>query len=546
MSGSTIADILLEAGRQAADARRASGSILGQAVSNIGQLPGQVIAEKRQNDLAAAKSADDAQERTLRGAQIKDIQDAQGKRTKLDQVWASGLINEDGSINLAKARTATQAQGVPDAYPDFEEMARKWDKGQTDLAQSKAKAAEANLQLEDLTKEHLGSSGLDIQNHGNDPHYFAVFVAKHATPKDGLLDPNDAETLLQNAQTPEAVKQITDGWIKNAPSYARSHTPAALTEQKLKDAQLLEAQQKTLGTVPETPAQKSERQNREAMLTFTKMREEEAHRHNLATEQAANPYGVGTGTSPAGGGAPAVAGPTGDAFLKTLDPGTAEEVKAYAEGRRPFPTGMSQSKLQPLIKLVGQYDPTFDAANFNARSKARQDFTSGASAKQITALNTVLGHLDDLSEKGGALGNTSLPSYNAIKNWLKTQSGSQDVTNFNTVRKGVTDELTRVWRQAGGSESDIKTWAESLNSAQSPEQLTGAFTTIAGMIGSRLDALQNQKDQGFGQLGKDIQIITPKSRAIMDKLTGQSAPSGVPTVGSTFQGAKVLKVEKVK
>lgn len=530
MSGSTIADILLEAGRQAADARRASGSILGQAVSNIGQLPGQVIAEKRQNDLAAAKSADDAQERTLRGAQIKDIQDAQGKRTKLDQVWASGLINEDGSINLAKARTATQAQGVPDAYPDFEEMARKWDKGQTDLAESKAKAAEANLQLEDLTKEHLGSSGLDIQNHGNDPHYFAVFVAKHATPKDGLLDPNDAETLLQNAQTPEAVKQITDGWIQNSPSYARSHTPAALTEQKLKDAQLLEAQQKTLGTVPETPAQKSERMNREAMLTFEKMRIEESKRHNLATEQAANPFGV---SAPSGAGTPATTGPTGDAFLKTLDPGTAEEVKAYAEGRRPFPTGMSMARLQPLIKLVGQYDPTFDAANYNARNKARSDFQSpsGTGGKTINALNTALQHAGKLSDLIETLDNSEYPLYNAVANPIRSASGKTEVTNYQAVAPQLAKEIERAWRGSGGSQADIQELISSIGKNMGKQQQREALSNFVDLVKGKLDATEQQRDNVMGAAGKTIPILFEQNKAMIDKIEQRASGSAAQPVG---------------
>lgn len=249
----------------------------------------------------------------------------------------------------------------------------------------------------------------------------------------------------------------------------------------------------------------------------------------------AAPGGTPAAQTPAGGApaaAPAPQGaatmPTGIDFLKRLPPPVANQVKAYAEGRMPIPTGMGMAKLQPLLQMITQYDPTFDAANYNARSKTRQDFTSGASAKQITALNTVVGHLDDLSTKSEALGNTDVQKFNAIKNWLKTQTGSPDVTNFDTVRKGVTDELTRVWRQAGGSEQDIKTWGESLNAAQSPKQLTGAFGTIAGMIESRLSALENQKLQGMGAAGKDINIITPRSRTVLDRLQG-TKPAAAPT-----------------
>jgi len=215
---------------------------------------------------------------------------------------------------------------------------------------------------------------------------------------------------------------------------------------------------------------------------------------------------------------------TGEEYLKTLDPKIASEVKAYAEGRRPFPQGFALKSpyFQQLIQAVGQYDPSYDFSVPGGRAKTRADFTAGNSAKQITALNTVVGHLGDLSEKVSALNNSDVQAFNSAKNWFKTQTGSPDVTNFNTVKKGVQDELTRVWRQSGGSEQDIKTWGESLNSAGSNAQLHGVLRTIGGMLEARLSALANQKDQGLGKFGGDIRVLTPQSRKTLDLLEGRA------------------------
>jgi hypothetical protein len=242
----------------------------------------------------------------------------------------------------------------------------------------------------------------------------------------------------------------------------------------------------------------------------------------------ADPFG-GMAQSGAAGAAVS-SGLSGDDFLKTLAPNIATEVKAYAEGRRPFPSGMAMKTpyFQKMIELVGQYDPTFDAANFNARSKARQDFTSGASAKNINALNTVVGHLSDLSQKASALGNSNSQYYNELKNWVKTKMGDAAVPSFETVKKGVTDELTRVWRQASGAEADIKAWAESLNAANSPAQFQGVLATISDMIESKLSALENQRDQAMGKGGRDIAIITPQTRQNLDALKGSSAAPSNP------------------
>lgn len=255
------------------------------------------------------------------------------------------------------------------------------------------------------------------------------------------------------------------------------------------------------------------------------------------TSPGAPPAQLAGGAMPAPN-APALGpgGPTGDEFLKSLPPGLASSVKGIAEGRLQIsPRQMSTPSGQALLSATMKYDPTFDAINYQSRQKARNNFEAGDASKQIVALNTVVGHLGDLNDKIGALSNSESPMFNAAKNWLKNQTGSADVTNFDTVKKGVTDELTRVWRGSGGSEQDIKSWSQGLSSAMSPEQLKGQMATLGGMIESRLSALDAQKTQALGAGGRDIQVITPESRQKLDALQGRTAPGG-PAVGTVKGG----------
>jgi hypothetical protein len=255
------------------------------------------------------------------------------------------------------------------------------------------------------------------------------------------------------------------------------------------------------------------------------------------TSPGAPPAALPGGALPQPGANLGPGGATGDEFLKTLPTGLQSTVKALAEGRlQPSPRQMSTPAGQALLSATMKYDPSFDAVNYGGRAKARTNFEAGDASKQIVALNTVVGHLGDLSGKMDALGNSGTPAYNAVKNWIKTQTGSPDVTNFDTVKKGVTDELTRVWRQAGGSEQDIKSWASGLSAAGSPEQLKGQLATIGGMLESRLSALDAQKNQALGVGGKDIQVITPESRKTLDVLQGRNAPSGAPAAGTVKGG----------
>lgn len=210
---------------------------------------------------------------------------------------------------------------------------------------------------------------------------------------------------------------------------------------------------------------------------------------------------------------------TGDAVLSRVPPQIASQVKALAEGRMAFPTGnaLRSSYWQSMMSLVARYDPSFDAVNYNARSKTRSDFTSGKSAQTINALNTVAQHLDRLSTAADALNNNSWTSYNTLANFLSRQSGSKTVTNFETDKKAVVDELTRAWRQAGGSEGDIKSWSSVLDAANSPEQLHGAIGEMGHLLEGKLTALESQFKQGMGAAA-DIPVVTPQARAVLSKL----------------------------
>src|SRR5579872_2292770 len=135
-------------------------------------------------------------------------------------------------------------------------------------------------------------------------------------------------------------------------------------------------------------------------------------------------------------GAAAMAG-HGEDFLKTLKPEVAAQVKALAEGRMAFPSGFALRSpyWQQMLQAVSQYDPTFDAVNYTARAKTRSDFTSGAAAKNVTSLNTVIGHLDELDKAARDLNNSNWRTYNSVKNFIETETGDPRVQRFNAAKK---------------------------------------------------------------------------------------------------------------
>lgn len=231
----------------------------------------------------------------------------------------------------------------------------------------------------------------------------------------------------------------------------------------------------------------------------------------------------GPAVSPAGvpGGVPL---PTtnehGDAFLSALSPGDAATVKALAEGRLAFPTGaaLRAPYWQSMLTNVATYDPSFEAANYQARSRTRNDFTSGKSAQTINSLNTVLGHMGDLSDSADKLNNSGLPWWNSLANATLNAAGDPRIKEFDANKKAVVDEMTRVYRGTGGSEQDIKTWSDALDNAGSPEQLQGVIGKISELLQSKINALTDQYRQGMGTIGQHQSFITPKAQATLKKL----------------------------
>jgi len=251
------------------------------------------------------------------------------------------------------------------------------------------------------------------------------------------------------------------------------------------------------------------------------------------------PGGPADTAPPPGSAAVGVSGPD---FLSTLPAGEQTQVKALAEGRLQFPSGaaLKTPYWQHILQSVGQYDPTFDQANPRSRAQTRVDFTSGKSAQNITALNTVIGHLDDLDHAISSLNNTGFPLNNTIAHGIAQATGTDArIRNFETAKTAVANELTRVFRGTGGAEADILAWQKQLDASSSPESLRSVVHAMAELINSRLEALGEQYRQGMGVSRDAIQLLTPDKARAFARMHDGIPPEQAGTVG---QGFKVLRV----
>lgn len=246
---------------------------------------------------------------------------------------------------------------------------------------------------------------------------------------------------------------------------------------------------------------------------------------------SSNIFGGIPGGTPNGNPAQAGAQIGGDDFLKTLPPSAASQVKAIAEGKMPFPSGFALKTpyWQQMLSAVSQYDPSFDAVNYNARAKTRSAFTSGPDANNITALNTAMNHAAALKDAYDSMGNTDYPFYNAFKNYLGNSFGNKD-TQTNTAAvsargHALSGELAKVFRSTGMAESDIKAWESKLSTSATPAQSSETLNSAMDLMDGRLSALAEKYNQGMGTSKQGIELLSPSAQKAYQKVRGIAPPT---------------------
>jgi hypothetical protein len=226
---------------------------------------------------------------------------------------------------------------------------------------------------------------------------------------------------------------------------------------------------------------------------------------------------------------------TGAEYLASLPKDQAALVQGLAEGRVRIESFSTRGgHREKMLASVMQFDPTYNAT----RANSWREFTTGATAKNITSINTSLQHMDAMYDLAGAMKNKDTRLVNLALNHLATQTGRSDVTNFETARQAVSDELMRTFRQVGASETEVKDWQSRFNSSGSPEQLQGAIKTAGKLLQGRIGALNDQWKRGT-QLTTDFpDIVSPQNQKVMEKIgapfkkPGAAAGAGLAKVAS--------------
>lgn len=231
--------------------------------------------------------------------------------------------------------------------------------------------------------------------------------------------------------------------------------------------------------------------------------------------------------------------PVNEDVIKTLPVGLQQQVKLLAAGRIAPPSSFAAAKLywQGLLSLAAQYDPKFDAINYGSRQAALKDVTSGVSARNLTSLNTVMQHVDELNNAGATLDNWKTESLgvgtrlaNKATEWLRENKQDPRLTRFNVAADAVANEAEKAFKGNMPSVQGIQEWRKNLNPAMSPEQMQSANKTLLKLLEGRIDAVTEQYRRAFGSTRDPIEFLAPKAKATFERLSSGKQPAATTEV----------------
>jgi hypothetical protein len=239
---------------------------------------------------------------------------------------------------------------------------------------------------------------------------------------------------------------------------------------------------------------------------------------------------------------------TGDQFLNTLPPHVQPLIKKYANGELSLTPQMTRTPAgASLLQAVTQYDPSFDATNFQKRQQTANAFAKGPQGNAVRGANQALYHMGRLYENIENLDNFGglATPLNAPVNFVEQTFGDPRQGQFKQTVHAVGSELRRVFAGAGGgSLQELKDWENSFPVNASKDQQKAYLMNGVELLHGGLDALNQQYQQGMG-LNKNVNdLLAPSSRNVYEKLQSGENPNVKKTTAQK-QGEILAQPKKI-
>jgi hypothetical protein len=280
-------------------------------------------------------------------------------------------------------------------------------------------------------------------------------------------------------------------------------------------------------------------------------------------EQTVNGKPIGqaaAGQAATGGGLAAVReaqdrGVTGDALYEYLPASYRNTVKAMVEGRQPLPStaAMRSPATLAMIDAAHSIDPSFDATIWKARNEAGPDWTKGKSSEMVRSANQTLHHVNSLMNAMDDLSNGRVPAMNAVGNYFNENvRGTGEQGAFRTNAHAVAEEMSKVFKGANLSDSEIKHWEQNLSENMSPAQQKAQVAKLAELLHGSLQALEEKRVSAMGpaQAARMGPIIKDEGQRVLERVdkwvkdNGSQSSAAAPKSEAPKSGAYVWTPDK--
>jgi len=222
---------------------------------------------------------------------------------------------------------------------------------------------------------------------------------------------------------------------------------------------------------------------------------------------------------------------TGESYLQTIqDAGMRNLIKGIAEGRVQVPRIYRSSKAgeigaTEIAAAVAQYDPSFNAQDFNSRNRTRIAFTSGRPYQDMTALNQVAQHIGHLAQQIDGTSGVAAPlGLGTLINKgvnAATDPYTGKVTAYQSTADAVAHETRKLFAgSSGGTLAELQSYIDMLKADNSAAQKKAALQNIAQLVQSRISILRQGYEQGMGKAGDPFATTFPESARLLQQVAG--------------------------
>lgn len=218
--------------------------------------------------------------------------------------------------------------------------------------------------------------------------------------------------------------------------------------------------------------------------------------------------------------------------IAPLSPGAQNLIRGVADGTidpKTFSSRMGkngQSERTKFLEKVKEYDPSFDMANYGARSATLKAFKSGVEARKLTALGTVVGHVGELATEGKALDNWKSDTFgaatktaNELRQWVQSNKQSPIIRRFDNAATAVSNELETAFRGNTTAISGIQEWRKGINAGMASDEIAASTQSLGKLLLARMSELKEQWDRGMGHnQDASITLKLGKTRELLEKM----------------------------